>query len=241
MSAEVIATHSGPRRDEVQLSGGNVEAALRRLCHHHALISVRRAGSPRKHLSVILHIDSARALMLLDAPHPGASPAWAPAETLKLHTRLDGADTLFDAQVIGSEPFEGGPALALRLPEAMRVRERRATHRLALPPSLPRAASHADTGDGKLPLTLVDISLHGAGATTPLPKSTITIGDTVQLDLELPGAQILALAEVRTHAIHGDKLRLGLRFTALAPRELDRLAATLLRLERQLLRDYRAH
>lgn len=241
MNAETVAADDGPRRDEVRLSGDNVEAALRRLCHHHALISVRRLGSLRKQLSVILHVDSARGLMLLDAPHPAASPDFAADEIIKLHTRLDGADALFEARAIGMQRYEGSAALALRLPPAMRVRERRATHRLPLPPSLPRSPSQADTGAAKLPLNLVDISLRGAGATTALPKAAVTIGDTVHLDLELPGAQILALAEVRTHAVYGDKLRLGLRFVSMEPQELDRLAATLLRLERQLLRDYRAH
>ena len=239
MSAEAETPAGDPRRDEQELRGDQAGAAARRLCQHHALISLRRSGSSQKHLSVILAVDHARSRMLLDAPHPAPAAAFVNGERLKLHTRLDGADTLFDAVVIGAQSYEGSPALALQLPETMRVQERRHAFRLPLPPSLPRPPSQARAGDTTLPLQLLDVSLKGIGAMMPASAARLDPGDTVELDLALPGLQLLVLAEVRSRSVYGDKLRLGLRFDELAPADLDRLAATLLRLERQLLREQR--
>ena len=242
MNEAATAAANDPPRAEVLLSGAEAETVLRRLCQHHALISARREGSSRNYLSVVLAVDGDNGDMLFDALQPNPVLPLLLGESLKCRSQLDGAEVYFEASVSGSEDFESQPALRMRLPAQVRVRERRAVHRLSVPATTRRPQAVAAVGDNKLVLQVVDLSLHGAGATTSrtaAAASGVAVGDVIEIDLELPGAQILALAEVRTRAVHGDKLRLGLRFTELEPRELDRLAAAVLRLERQLIREHR--
>lgn len=242
MNEAAAAAASDPPRAEVLLSGADADAVLRRLCQHHALISARREGSARNYLSVVLAVDGERGIVLFDALQPSPVLPLLVGESLKCRSQLDGAEVLFDASVDGNEDFDSQPAVRMRLPAQLRVRERRAVHRLNVPPTARAPQAVAAIGDSKLVLKVVDLSMHGAGATisrAAAHASGVSIGDVIEIDLELPGAQILALAEVRTRAVHGDKLRLGLRFTDVEPRELDRLAAAVLRLERQLIREHR--
>lgn len=237
-----------PQTDPVAVTGDEAEFldaagaqnTLRRLCHAHALLSVRRSGHERQHLSVVLAVDAARGVVLIDALQPDPRPAVQTGETLRLRARLEGAEAIFSTTVAGNETWGGAAAIALHLPDSLRLRERRRAHRIAIPESQRRANASATTESGVVPMQLVDISVQGAGLSASR-HAALNVGDTVRLNLELTGAQVLALAEIRSQSLRGELQRLGLLFTEMAARDQDRLAAAILCLERQLMRDRRLH
>lgn len=224
-----------PQRGEELLQHGKLEAQLRRLCRHHSLLMARCSGEAEARPTVVLSVDFTRRRLLIDALPGVPPPALPPGTVLKLRTRVGGAELLFSAPVDRPALFEAAPALALRFPEFMRLRERRGARRLPLPPALQLPPSQAEAADAVVGLQLIDISVQGAGALSELHPA-LRAGERMQLNIELPGTRVPVIAELRSCVRHGDRLRLGLQFTQLAPQELDRLAAAILRIERQLIR-----
>lgn len=235
MAAAEVLDEAAPLPGEELLRGKEIEAQLRRLCRHHSLISTRRSGDADARMTVVLAVDAAQRRFIVDALRPEPATAMAPGTVLRLRSRLDGAELVFSAEVEGAAPFEDAPALTLRFPDSMRLRERRGTYRLPLPGALNLRHSPAIAPSGTLGLSLIDISLQGAGALVA-SKPALQIGDRLHLSVELPGASVPLVAEVRSRTPHGERLRLGLYFTELQPQQLDRLASAMLRIERQLIR-----
>ena len=235
MAAAEGIDDAAPLPGEELLRGREIEAQLRRLCRHHSRISTRRSCEADARMTVVLAVDAARRRFVVDALRPEPSFELSPGAVLRLRSRLDGAELVFSAEVEGVVSFDGAPALALRFPETMRLRERRGAYRLPLPGALNLRHSPAIAPQGALGLSLVDISLQGAGALVA-SKPALQVGDRLHMSVELPGASVPLVAEVRSRTPHGERLRLGLYFAELQPQQLDRLAAAMLRIERQLIR-----
>lgn len=207
-----------------------IEAQLRRLGRYRTLLSVRRSGDAQAHPSAVLAVQNAR--VLIDALPEELSVAGAP---LQLRTRFDGAELIFQTRTLGRAVHDGAPALAIALPESIRLLERRAVRRLPLPPQASLPPSTARLDDAEFHFEVTDVSVLGAGGIAREPP-VLMVGDALELQVQLPGTSLPVRAEVRVRHGQGRSVHLGLRFTDLRPHQLDRLAAALLRLERQAIR-----
>lgn len=209
-----------------------IDAQLRRLCRFNSLVSVRRAGDASSHATAVLLVQNLLHRVVIDALPDGLS---IPGTVLQLRTRFDGAELMFCSTVVGRMLHDGAPALAIAIPPAIRLHERRVARRLPIPvePKLPSSVARLDQTTFCFEIT--DVSVQGAGGTAH-NAPVLMIGDRLDLTIELPGSTLPISAEVRTQSGSGRTMRLGLRFTDLKPHHLDRLSAALLRLERREIR-----
>ncbi len=214
---------------------------LCRLHDGHRLLMGRSCAGNAVFTTMILNVDLARRLFLLDTPKPVDLPIQS-AQVLELQAYMDGPWMRFTAAIQAVIESQSCSYYYMRFPQRIVYTQRRDNYRAHVALSfysqllmrLEDAAAEED-----IQADLLDLSEGGIGAWVPGNESIWLAANAIYpARMQLPQTQLEMKIEIRhvTRAIHDSGLRLGARFINLNPASRIIIRRQIIDLQRQMLR-----
>lgn len=200
-------------------------------------LQMRMEPAQEQDISLLLAIDSANDLLVLDAPRNMDDETCLPGQRLDVSVWKNGIQLRFEVQVRHQGSHEGHPALFTGWPSAIEYIQRRNAFRIRLRDIRSRADFILDNGI-HIPGRILDISVTGFSA---LVEQDVEIQQGQRADCEIEierRSQFFALSEIRNinHVGISDHIRIGARFIDIRSEHKFRLEKLIREYEREQLR-----
>ena len=218
---------------------------LRQLSARKSLISVLPDGGQPSGLLSLLDVDEDDGVLTLDvAGDPQLNARLQRSTRIACETQLDRVQIRFQlAGPLRSAQFEGGPAHAAPVPDAVLRLQRREHYRIVTPISQPlRCLIPIRDAKGTKIFEARVLDISGGGIALAAPTNGTEFGPGMQFDsckLELPDSppivtKLLVRNLFKITQMNGTELvRAGCQFVGLAPSQEATLQRYILRLERE--------
>lgn len=220
--------------------GPQIAGLLKRVRDQRVLLSVRVPGSDVIYNSLLLDVDPARNLILLDELNPSTGHELAcKARQLRIRCQCQGVELSFVCPIEIGKGQSGVSFYRAPLPDSINYLQRRGSYRIRIglnmhiPVALPLAPETRLEGE------LFDLSMGGLGANLP-NQIELTRGQIIEsCTLELPNGEPLT-TEIEIRFVRIDRAsqsqRIGASFRNLAPQQQSLLRRIVTQLEREMLR-----
>lgn len=191
-------------------------------------------GKPPAGATVLLSVAAKDGWFLIDALRD--EDALKPGDLVYFDTQVEGRRLRIECRLVRLVALDDGPAYIAAEPRIVLDQQRRASYRVRMPAGTPLRAALTDPHGTMIPARIVDLSQTGCGArlTSDLGAAP---GDAVHIRVSLADFDLSTAAQVRHIETAAAGTRLGLEFTIPEDTARERLAQSVFRLQRQLLRD----
>lgn len=220
--------------------GPQIMGLLKRIRDQRVLLSVRVPGSDAVYNSLLLDIDPARNVILLDELNPQAGHELAcKARQLRVHCQCQGVELSFVSQIEIGRGQNGVWFYRAPLPQSINYLQRRGSYRIRIGLNMQIPVAMPLDAEARIEGELFDLSMGGLGANLP-SRTELTRGQIIEsCTLALPNSEPLT-AEIEIRFVRVDKAnqtqRIGASFRNLSPQQQTLLRRIVTQLEREMLR-----
>ncbi|MBB87949.1 MAG: hypothetical protein CMP06_11735 [Xanthomonadales bacterium] len=218
---------SPPQDWQVVDSRDEIITLLRRLAEARQPVALRH--NVRSYLSLLLRLDTDHDQLIFDAP-PGGFAALRQQAVLQAQARVQGYGLRFPTTV---DALQADGSLVSWMPGSVEHAQRRRTHRVNVPRSVPIRATLFPLGGRPIRVRITDLSTHGFGASLRRESAEeLRPGRVLDGAFGLSGTAFYAPITVRAVRQRDDAYALGGEFTALSPGDRRTVEREVVELER---------
>lgn len=216
---------------------GEVTSILEHVRRHQFPVQLLAPEASAPETSMLLVADAGRQQLIFDAPRYFGSGVYDAGNVLTAMTTRNGAEVRFETQVIGTEPFEGYPALRTTWPRSIISRQRRKAFRVRIGEDMSSRLELYDEAGQRIRGQLTDLSLGGFGALIDR-NAPLVAGEEIDSSLEIEG--VLLATSINVNELRspekGRFMRIGAAFTTLLPQQQAQLEKLIRAIERHAIR-----
>jgi c-di-GMP-binding flagellar brake protein YcgR len=191
-------------------------------------------GKPAAGVTVVISVSAREGWFLLDALRD--DDALKPGDPVYFDTQVEGRRLRIECRILRMVALEDGPAYVAAEPRIVLDQQRRSSYRVRLPTGSLLRAAITDARGTTTPARLVDLSQTGCGARMSSELAAAP-GDAVYVRVTLADFDLSTTAHVRHLETGSSTTHVGLEFAIDEQSARERLAQSVFRLQRQLLRD----
>jgi c-di-GMP-binding flagellar brake protein YcgR len=220
--------------------GPQIAGLLKRVREQRVLLSVRVPGSEAVYNSLLLDVDPARNILLLDELNPSAGHELAcKARQLRIRCQCQGVELSFVCPIEIGQTKNGVSFYRAPLPESISYLQRRGSYRIRIGLNMHISVALPVAGETRIEGELFDLSMGGLGANLP-SRIELAHGQIIEsCTLTLPNSEPLT-TEIEIRFVRIDKAnqsqRIGASFRNLSPQQQTQLRRIVTQLEREMLR-----
>lgn len=220
--------------------GPQIAGLLKRVRDQRVLLSVRVPGSEAVYNSLLLDVDPARNIILLDELNPSAGHELAcKARQLRIRCQCQGVELSFVCPIEIGKGQNGVSFYRAPLPESISYLQRRGSYRIRIGLNMHISVALPVASEARIEGELFDLSMGGLGANLP-NRIELAHGQIIEsCTLALPNCEPLT-AEIEIRFVRIDKAnqnqRIGASFRNLNPQQQTQLRRIVTQLEREMLR-----
>lgn len=225
--------------DETGISDPQQVATLLDNIERHQLsVNLLSSSASAPEPSMLLASDLGSRQLVFDAPRDLAGGLYQPGTVVTAMAVLNGAGLRFDTEVIGTEAYQGYPALRTTWPGSVVTRQRRKSFRVRIGEDMSSRLELYDDAGNRIRGQLTDLSLGGFGALID-HNSPLSLGEEIESALEIDGGlsivTTIQLRDLRAPP-KGRFMRIGASFKDLKPQQQAQLGKLIRALERHAIR-----
>ncbi|HKY93572.1 MAG TPA: PilZ domain-containing protein [Nevskiaceae bacterium] len=191
-------------------------------------------GKPPAGVTVLISVSAREGWFLLDALRD--DDALKAGDAVYFDTQVEGRRLRIECRILRMVALDDGPAYVAAEPRIVVDQQRRASYRVRLPTTTLLRAAITDPRGTVTPARLVDLSQSGCGARMSSELAAAP-GDAVHVRVSLDDFDLSTPARVAHLETGGSGTHIGLEFSIDEQAARERLAQSVFRLQRQILRD----
>lgn len=191
-------------------------------------------GKPPAGVTVVISVSPREGWFLLDALRD--DDALKPGDAVYFDTQVEGRRLRLECCILRMVALDDGPAYIAAQPRIVLDQQRRASYRVRLPSNTLLRAAITDPNGTVTPARVVDLSQTGCGARLSTGLSAAP-GDAVYVCVSFADFDLSTPARVAHVESGGSSTHVGLEFAIAEQVARERLAQSVFRLQRQVLRD----